>query len=226
MTVPINEIVYEKYAPMVKRIAAQYANRYRMVDVEDVRQELWLWFASHPNKTNEWLQKDVKDADPLFARSLRNAAHDYCVKEKANVEGYNAEDNFWYTKDFIKLMLPATLSDDWKRVEVFASEVKGSKSPAESGDWMAYSADIKKAYKYALSDKEKALVLMFYANDVDADTLHKELGEERPSAKATQMAANRAINKMVNYLGGFAPRKDNDYEIKDEDEEEVHDDED
>jgi hypothetical protein len=68
---------------------------------------------------------------------------------------------------------------------------------------------------------------MFYANDVDADTLHKELGEERPSAKATQMAANRAINKMVNYLGGFAPRKDYDYEVKDEeDAEEIHDSED
>lgn len=223
----INVNVYEKYANMVKRIAAQYSNRYRMVDVEDIRQELWLWFASHPNKTKDWLEKDLKEADLLFARSLRNAAHDYCVREKANIEGYNPEDNFWYTKDFVKIMLPATLSDDWKRVEAFASEVKSSKSPSESGDWMSYSADIKKAYQYALNDKEKALVLMFYANDVDADTLHKELGEERPSAKATQMAANRAINKMVNYLGGFAPRKENDYEIKDEeDAEEVHDSED
>lgn len=210
MVVPDN--VYEDYAYLVARIANIYARKFRGVDVNDIRQELWLWFASHPNKVNLWIaEKEPKEVASLFARSLHNAAKDYCLKEKAIIEGFNLNDYFWYSKDFIKLLLPAVLSDDWKKVEAFSSEVKAQKSPAESGDWMAYSSDIKKAYE-RLNEKEQALVLMFYGNDVDGETLHKELGGDRPSARATQMAANRAINKMVDYLGGNRPYKDYDIE--------------
>lgn len=205
----VTEHIYESYQPMVRRIASEYANRYRMVDREDIQQQLWLWFAEHPRKVQEWSAMELKDGDKMFARSLRNAAYDFCVKEKAAVTGYEYEDNFWYSKDFIKRILPAALSEDWKKVERFSSEIKTPKSPAESGDWMAFASDIKKAYEL-LDEKEQALVLLFYAKDVDGETLHKHLGDERPSARATQMAANRAINKMVKTLGGFPPYRERD----------------
>lgn len=205
----VTEHIYESYQPMVRRIASEYANRYRMVDREDIQQQLWLWFVEHPRKVQEWSALDLKDGDKMFARSLRNAAYDFCVKEKAVVTGYEYEDNFWYSKDFIKRILPAALSEDWKKVERFSSEIKAVKSPAESGDWMAFASDIKKAYEL-LSEKEQALVLLFYAKDVDGDTLHEHLGEDRPSARATQMAANRALNKMVKTLGGFPPYRERD----------------
>lgn len=216
---PIDEKIYETYGPMVRRWSAKYASMYHMVDKEDVQQQLWLWFVTHPNKVKEWSKLDQKDADNLIAASLKNAAYDYCVKEKAHAAGYEPEDNFWYTKEFIKLLLPAALSNDWKRVEAFASEVKAPKSPAESGDWMAYAADVKKAYE-SLDVKEQALVLVFYAKDAEGEKLHSELGGERPTARATMMAANRALNKMVKHLGGFPPRRDNDeVEVKDDREE-------
>lgn len=205
----VTEHIYQSYQPMVKRIASEYANRYRMVDREDIQQQLWLWFVEHPRKVQEWSAMDIKDGDKMFARSLRNAAYDFCVKEKAVVTGYEYEDNFWYSKDFIKRILPAALSEDWKKVERFSSEIKAVKSPAESGDWMAFASDIKKAYEL-LDEKEQALVLLFYAKDVDGETLHEHLGEDRPSARATQMAANRALNKMVKTLGGFPPYRERD----------------
>jgi DNA-directed RNA polymerase specialized sigma24 family protein len=205
----VREEIYESYAPMVQQVASQYANRYRMVDKMDIQQQLWLWFVEHPRKVQEWANLDQREADKLFARSLRNAAYDFCVKEKARTTGYECEDTFWYSKDFVKTILPSALSEDWKKVEKLSSEIKVTKSPAESGDWMAFAADVRKAYDM-LSEKEKALVLLFYAKDVDGETLHKHLGDERPSARATQMAANRAINKMVKTLGGFPPRRERD----------------
>ena len=220
MVTPIPESIYEDYGYLVHRIAYIYAKKFNGVDVNDIRQELWLWFASHPNNINNWLEtKEPKEITSLFARSLHNAARDYCLKEKAIIEGYNYNDYFWYSKEFIKVLLPSVLSDDWKKVERFSSEIKAQKSPSESGDWMAYSADIKKAYE-RLNDKEQALVLMFYGNDADGETLHKELGGDRPTARATQMAANRAINKMVLTLGGTRPFKDYDEEPKEEVEDE------
>lgn len=203
--------VYDQYSLMVNRIASEYAKKFFMVDKQDVAQELWLWFMSHPVKTEEWMNMDSqKDADKLFAKSLRNAALDYCLNEKAKSGGYSPDDNFWYTKDFIKMLIPAVLSDDWTKLEnIMTSEGKTVKSYAESGDWMAYAADIKSAFDQ-LNETEQNLVFLFYAQDVDGQSLHEQAGEDKPTARATMMQASRALNKMVRKLGGFAPFKDDD----------------
>ena len=164
-----------------------------------------MWFASHPRKTEEWMKLPLRDGDKLFARSLRNAAVAFCVKEKARIEGYHVDDLFWYSKDFIKELLPAVLSDDWKRIqESFSEGGGGSSKPAnESGDWMGYAADIRSAFNH-LSDEDKKLVELYYVNDVHGTVLQNET--DRPSVRAAEMAANRAVGKMVKFLGGERPR--------------------
>ena len=198
-----------EYAPMVQRISAEYASKYRMTEREDIAQECWLWFWSHPRKVAEWAKLDSKDSDRLFARSLRNTALEYCLKEKAHATGYEYEDNFWYTKEFIKMLLPAVLSGDPEKVQTFTSEIRAPKSPAEAGDWMAYSADIKKALA-SLTEEEQNLVVLFYGKDLSGEDLHEQSGSDRPSHRATAMAANRALTKMVKTLGGFPPFTDKD----------------
>lgn len=210
--------VYDDYYQMVKRIASEYSNKFKMVDREDIAQQLWLWFAEHPNKTEEWMAMDnQKDSDKLFARSLRNAALDFCVKEKSIAEGYHYDDIFWYTKEFIKLTIPAVLSDDWTRLSnVLSSEGKSLKSLAESGDWMAFVADINSAFN-SLTEKEQNLVFLFYAQDVDGEDLHEQVGEESATKRATMMQANRALDKMVRALGGTMPFIDEDFTKKEDD---------
>lgn len=198
----ITDQVINQYAPMVHRIAREYGNKFRTVDRDDITQELWMWFMTHPGKTREWMDMPLKDGDRLFARSLRNAAMSYCVKEKARIEGYHVDDLFWYSKDFIKELLPAVLSEDWKRVESsfdHSGGAGGSKPKNESGDWMVYAADIRKAYD-SLSDEDRKLVDLFYVDDVHGSVLME--ATDRPSIRAAEMAANRAVGKMVKFLGG------------------------
>jgi hypothetical protein len=76
---------------------------------------------------------------------------------------------------------------------------------------MAFGADIRDAFD-RLEEREQNLVFLFYAQDVDSKELHELTEEERPTHKATAMAANRALNKMVKYLGGFNSYEDKDYE--------------
>ena len=213
VTEKLTEDMVNKYKHIVTRVSYDYAKRYGMLDREDIAQECWLWFLEHPSKTQEWAEMDWKENELLLARSLRNAALKYCVKEKARVEGYHVDDIFWYSKDFIKELLPAVLTEDWRRVqETFTGG--SNKSAAEAGDWMAYAADIRKAYE-TLTEDEQKLVFLFYAQDVDGDTL-KEASNDRPTARAAMMVANRAVGKMVKHLGGARPVRDNDYtEIKD-----------
>lgn len=214
MELMLNENNYvEVYDLMVKQIASEYSRRYQMVDKQDITQEIWMWFVTHPRKYKEWSAlENQKDADKLIAQSLRNAALGFCEKEKATIEGYNREDVFYYSKDFIKLLIPAVLSDDWTKIDnALSATGRSSKSLAESGDWMAHAADIRKAFD-KLDEKEQNLVFLFYGQDLDSHTLHDLVNDERPSARATAMAANRAITKMVKLLGGYAPKTDNDYQ--------------
>ncbi len=201
------------YYDMVQQIASEYRNKYQMVERADIEQELWLWFAEHPNNIARWKsEQDEKSCDKLIAKSLRNAALDYCVKEKAVAEGYNAMDNFWYSKDFVKMLIPGVLTDNWEKLETAMTNMgRSTKAPSESGDWMAYGADIRDAFG-KLDEVEQNLVFLFYAQDVDSTQLHEDTNSERPTAKATAMAANRALNKIVRNLGGFPPYKDEDNE--------------
>ena len=201
------------YYDMVQQIASEYRNKYQMVERADIEQELWLWFAEHPNNIAKWkAEQDEKSCDKLIAKSLRNAALDYCVKEKAVAEGYNATDNFWYSKDFVKMLIPGVLTDNWEKLETAMTNMgRSTKAPSESGDWMAYGADIRHAFS-KLTEVEQNLVFLFYAQDVDSTQLHEVTDSDRPSVKATAMAANRALNKIVRNLGGFPPYKDEDNE--------------
>ncbi len=209
----MNEESVREYVDMVKQIAAEYRNRYPMLERDDIEQQLWLWFYEHPTNFKRYItEHNQKDSDKLIAKSLRNQAHDYCIKEKAYKEGYSPNDNFWYTKDFIKMMIPGVLTDNWEKLEVALSNMgRSTKAPSESGDWMAYGADIRAAFD-KLDEREQNLVFLFYAQDVDSKQLHEISAEDRPTHKATAMAANRALNKMVNNLGGFSPYEDNDHE--------------
>lgn len=202
---PIKEELVAKYYSMVKRVASEYHRKFVIVERDDIEQEIWMWFVTHPNKVRDWSNLPRKESDSLIARSIRNAALKYCITEKARIEKYSLDDLFWYSADFIKELLPSVLSEDWKRVDQkFSSGGPSGKSPAESGDWMAYASDISRAYT-ALNEEEKALVKRFYADDIGGEALMEE--SERPSARAAMMAANRAVHKMVRFLGGKNPLK-------------------
>lgn len=220
----INDTVIQQYEPMVYRIANEYGRKFRVVERDDIVQEVWMWFLTHPNKVKEWMSVPFKQSEKLFARSLRNAAMTYCVKEKARIEGYHVDDLFWYSKDFIKELLPAVLSEDWKRIQDTFSGGGNPKPPNETGDWMAYAADIRKAYDQ-LDEDDRKLVDLFYVNDVHGQVLMEESG--RPTIRAAEMAANRAVGKMVKFLGGERPKLfDNDLVQTvetDEEEKEEHD---
>lgn len=203
--------IYESFYSMVRQVANEFRKRYPMVERDDIEQELWLWFAEHPNKMEEWSSyEEQRDTDKLVARSLRNAALDYCTKEKAYKSGYDPSDNFFYNKQFIKMMIPAVLSDDWTKFNNVLSNIgRSTKALSESGDWMAFSADVMFAFE-KLSDREKALVHLFYGEQVDGAELQEQVDSNK-SQKAVMMEANRAVNKMVKTLGGNPASKDEDY---------------
>lgn len=205
MVISIDPLQYEG---MVGAIAYEYSRKFHMCDADDIRQELWIWFLTHPNKVSTWNIKDSKESDKLIARSLRNAAKDYCQREKARAVGYKVEDNYYYDREVVELLLPAVLRRDLNAPAM--SELgftKAKKVASEGGNWFAMMADIDRALS-RLTQEQLTIIYLRFGDGCDNVTLAKELDI---TEDASRMRVNRAVNNLLNFLGGTRPRKERDY---------------
>ena len=203
----------EHYDTLVAQVAYEFSRKYRMVEVDDVRQQLWLWFYEHPRKVDLWHTLDKKDTVKLIARSLRNAAKDYCQKEKAKATGYNVEDLYYYDKELLERLLPSVISGDRTAPSLNDLGYTNNKKVASEGNnWFAMVADIEKAMS-KLPEEQYDIIFMRYGDDCTVDTLAKTLSV---SVDAARMRVNRAINNLMNYLGGKRPRMERDYTEEEE----------
>lgn len=201
-------MVVEKYDGLVGAIAYEFSRKYKILDVDDVRQELWVWFLEHPNKVKVWEELGNKQSIKLIARSLRNAAKDYCQKQKAQMGGYRVEDNYYYDKELVEALLPAVIRGDLVAPAVVdLGFISGKKVASEGGNWFAMMADIDWGLE-KLTSEQKSIIFLRYGDGCDNKTFAKELGITEDAAR---MRVNRALNNLINFLGGSKPRKERDY---------------
>ena len=201
-------MVIEDYENLVAQVAYEFSRKFHMCDADDIRQELWVWFMEHPNKVHTWEALDGKQSTKLIARSLRNAAKDYCQREKARAVGYKVEDNYYYDREVVELLLPSVLRRDLNAPSMTElGFTKAKKVASEGGNWFAMMADIDKALT-RLTQEQLTIVYLRFGDGCDNATLAAELGI---SEDASRMRVNRAVNNLLNFLGGSRPRKERDY---------------
>lgn len=198
----------DKYDNMVSAIAYEFSRKFHMCDTDDIRQELWIWFLEHPNKVSLWEELDGKQSVKLIARSLRNTAKDYCQREKARAVGYKVEDNYYYDREVVELLLPAVLRKDLNAPAMTElGFTKAKKVASEGGNWFAMMADIERSLA-RLTQEQLSIIYLRFGDGCDNASLATELGI---SEDASRMRVNRAVNNLLNFLGGSRPRKEWDY---------------
>jgi RNA polymerase sigma factor (sigma-70 family) len=208
-------VVTEKYENLVGGIAYEFSRKFHMVEAADLRQELWVWFLEHPNKVKTWEALDDKQSTRLIARSLRNAAKDYCQKEKAHAVGYRVEDNYYYDRQVVERFLPAVMRGDLSAPSLKDLGFSNNKQVAsEGGNWFAMMADIERALR-KLTDEQRVIMYLRFGDGCDNTTLAKELSI---SEDASRMRVNRAMNNLMNILGGSRPQREKDYTQEEADE--------
>lgn len=198
----------DKYEGLVGGIAYEFSRKFHMCDSDDIRQELWIWFLTHPNKVKTWEELEGKQSVKLIARSLRNAAKDYCQKEKARAVGYRVEDNYYYDREVVELLLPAVIRKDLVAPAMAELGFTKSKQVAsEGGNWFAMMADIDRSLS-RLTQEQLTIIYLRFGDGCDNATLAKELAITEDAAR---MRVNRAVNNLLNFLGGSRPRREHDY---------------
>lgn len=208
-------MVIESYENLVNTLAYEFSRKFRMVEIDDIRQEMWVWFLEHPNKVSQWEKEyDSKESVKLIARSLRNAAKDYCQKEKAVKLGYRVEDLYYYDKELLEIILPVVLTGDMSAPSFTdLGFTKSRKVLSEGGNWLSMCADVDRALK-SLQEEQRKILTLKYGMGLEGVALAAEL---HVSVDAVRMRMNRALKSLLTYLGGDKPKFDKDYRRKQDD---------
>ena len=201
-------MVIEKYEGLVGAIAYQFSRKFHMVEPADIRQELWLWFLTHPKKLKTLEDLDGKETTKLISRSLRNAAKDYCQKEKARIVGYHVSDNYYYDRQILEILLPAVFTGSNVAPSLVDLGFTATRKVAsEGGNWFAMMSDIDKALTKLPEEQWNILYSCFRQGQDNSDVA----SELQISDDAARMRINRALNSLLNLLGGSRPRRERDY---------------
>ena len=214
------EVWVQEYDLLVSTLALEYSRKYSVVETADIKQILWMWFVTHPNKYTEWSKLPPKDKEKLIAKSLRNAALKYCEQEKARKFGYDMVDLYYYDPSVIEAFLPSILADTYEiPSKILDLNFKFGKSGevTDGNNWLVLRSDIEKAFNKLAEAKQNILRLRFTTDNYEWNELAKELNT---SADGARMRVTRAINSLIRILGGWRTFTDTDNLVdKNEDEE-------
>jgi len=200
----------KKWDYVVDAVALEYHRKFDIVEVSDLRQNLWLWFVEHPNKLKEWEAKGEKDAKNLIYKSLRNQAIDYCQKWKAKSVGYDVADLYYYAPEVVEAILPAVLRQEFGVThKLNLGRIGRPTAPSEGGNLMVLMLEIDYAY-YKLSKEDRKIIFMKHAQSMDFKEIANILG--LGSEDSARMRHYRAINRLIRKLGGHKPYVDHDLE--------------
>lgn len=215
----MTEAWVDEYNLLVSTLAMEYSRKYSIVETADIRQILWMWFVTHPNKYTEWSKLPPKDKEKLIAKSLRNAALKYCEQEKARKFGYDMVDLYYYDSSVVEAFLPSILADSYEiptKIKDLNFQFGKSGEVTDGNNWLVLRSDIEKAFNQLAEAKQNILRLRFTTDNSEWGELAKELNT---SADGARKRVERAINSLIRNLGGWRTYADTDnLDVKEEDE--------
>jgi hypothetical protein len=218
----MNQEWVQEYDLLVSTLGMEYSRKYSIVEPSDIKQILWMWFVTHPNKYTEWSKLPPKDKEKLIAKSLRNAALKYCEQEKARKFGYDMVDLYYYDPSVIEAFLPSILADSYEipsKIQDLNFKFGKSGEVTDGNNWLVLRSDIEKAFNKLAEAKQNILRLRFTTDKYEWNDLAKELNT---SADGARMRVTRAINSLIRVLGGWRTYNDTDnLESKDEEEDDT-----
>lgn len=209
LNMALTEALISEYKDLVRIVAGNKHKIYPMVPRDDIEQELWMWFIKHPNKTIEWRQLDIKESTRLFVRSLHNAASRFCQYEKARSVGYEVADVAFYQRVVVEELLPSVLNNDWSQEVSFdINSDRRTVAPNEGGNLMAMQADISRAFDM-LKEHHQNVLIQWNLSGKNSKELATII--QAPNEKAARMKVTRAIDALIDHLGGHKPYYESDY---------------
>lgn len=182
---------------------ANYIHKsFPMVEREDIHQEIWVWVFSHSAKVAEY-QDGTDHGRNKLLKSMRNAALDFCQKEKARILGYKPEDNYYYELGLIRDVLGLIWDEEaWTNPPQPVEQAKVKhKALNEGGNYVTTLADVSRVVAL-LSLEEQRLLRDHYHLGITSAELATRLGV---TGGTVDGRIGRLVRKLQKLLGGPRP---------------------
>lgn len=187
---------------LIRPTAARYANRFRMVERDDIAQELRVWWLTHQKQIRRYVELGQ---ERRITKSLQRAAERFCRKTKAQVLGYRPEDEFFYNTGLVRELLPLVWNADLITQDQRPDDggkAKRSKPANEGNELLAMVGDV--ARVLTLLDRDEYAALWMVYGPLKAEYTELAAGLSITVA-AAKMRVQRAVQSVVDVLGGESP---------------------
>lgn len=191
---------------LVSSVAYAVTRAFPMVEISDVREDLWAWYAEHPGisqRCREVAGEDDRQYERLMRYHLRNRALRFCHERRAEHVGYRMEDLAFYSKPLLRELIGPALMGG---VFTVGPEPGGRSSsrPSEGGNLQVTLIDVRRAWE-SLPPKLAVVVSMMVARGFDTLVTAADTGLE---ADDVDRLFDMGLTQMQRFLGGPAPGPD------------------
>jgi len=170
------------------------------VETEDLTQIGWLWIAAHPT----WMEEHpTMGYFRWLVSNMQGVMETYARKERAHALGYKPEDEVFYSRGIIYVLLPDALGVEAPR-EDDLEPWRGQKFTLDGKNWTAAVCDVKAAIRNGPLTAADRDILWYHA----IGYTDEEIGQQHEiTADALRQRRNRVVDKLVKHLGGARPRR-------------------
>ena len=198
----MSDDVEQEVVQVIALATRQLTRRFPMLEARDIKQSLYEFATKKHDKLVEYLQSEDQRAGFTMAiSSVSRHGERYCRKEKAALLGYRASDEFFYDRTLVMEMVRAITLGTTQRAVSDEQERRAPRSLAEGNNMGAMMADVQSALD-ALPDDERALVVLLSSDEATPSEIGVTQGVSR---QVVEKRLERAVKKMVTYLGGSTP---------------------
>lgn len=195
------------YDETVAQVAWSVGRHYPgVVELLDLRQELYVWLLTHQEKVHQWSQEPL--GDKRLAKSLRRVARAYSLNEKALRGGYDLSDVHFYSVGSLReLLVDAFFQDRWisGNTSLDPDKVKSHALVNEGMDRVAMLVDVMVGVR-KLNEGDRALLYQTYGMDETTPAMVADVYQITPEALASRLA--RCLTRLQKTLGGPKPDTD------------------
>jgi hypothetical protein len=200
----IAELDEQRVRHAIDTAAATGRQGYRQhLPYADAKQAATLWVYAHPGKVRELLDDGDRGARRLTWLATR-AVEVEGRRERAAALGYNPEDEAFYDRGMVELILPALWDEEYKP---WADKDKAGRrrkaDPSQGNEWAVMVADVRKAWGLSGMSDERREALTYRFRDHEPYAVIA--ARQGCHINTVQSRLHAGLASLVEALGGFDP---------------------
>lgn len=174
-----------------------------LVPSDDLISEAYLWLVENAAKAQAWIA-DGRHGENKIRHACKQRCLQVIAVERREKSRLQRGDSYYYSPALLKQILPDIFDhEDWTASAVMSgSEVRGTHAPSEGNNRLAILVDVHSAYCGLKPADQSLLRELHEAGGVSHAVV---AATSSVSEKTIRRREARALDKMVEYLGGEHP---------------------